>query len=74
VVVGGWVLTAVPLALLPRPLPRLAVWAAVGVFFAGQLIAALYLASEARRRAGAARVRLGLAAAATVASISTGSS
>jgi PAS domain S-box-containing protein len=65
VAVGGWVLTAAPLALLPRPLPRPVVWLAVGVFFAGQLIAAGYLAGEARRRAGAARVRLGLAAAAT---------
>jgi len=67
VVVGGWVSTATPLAVLPRPLPRPVIWVAVGVFFAGQLIAALYLASEARRRAGAARVRLGLAAAATAA-------
>jgi PAS domain S-box-containing protein len=65
--VGGWMLTAAPLAVLPRPLPQPVVWVAVTVFFAGQSIAAGYLAGEARRRAGAARVRLGLAAAATVA-------
>jgi hypothetical protein len=67
VVVGGWVMTAVPLALLSRPVAQPVVWAAVGAFFAGQLIAALYLVGEAQRRAGAARVRLGLAAAATAA-------
>ena len=65
VTVSCWVLTAAPMAVLPRPLPRPVVWLTVGVFFAGQLIAAGYLAGEARRRAGAARVRLGLAAAAT---------
>jgi PAS domain S-box-containing protein len=66
-VLGSWVVTAGPLAVLPRPLSRSVVWVAVTVFFAGQLIAAGYLAGEARRRAGAARVRLGLAAAATAA-------
>jgi PAS domain S-box-containing protein len=66
-VVGGWVVTAAPLAVLPRPLPRPVVWVAVAVFFAGQLMAAGFLAGEARRRAGAAGVRLGLAAAATAA-------
>jgi PAS domain S-box-containing protein len=63
--IAGWVLTAVPFAVVRPPLPRPVVWVAVGLFFAGQLTAAVFLAAAARRRAGAARVRLALAAAAT---------
>ena len=65
VAIAGWVLTAAPFVVLDPPLPPPVVWATVGMFFAGQLTAAVYLAMEARRRAGAARVRLALAAAAT---------
>ncbi len=62
---SGYVVTAVPLVLLPRPIPIPVTLAAVGMFAVTEFIAALYLASEARRRVGAARSRLGLAALAT---------
>ncbi len=61
----GYLVTAVPLAVLPRPLPVGLTLAAVAVFVGIELGAAGYLASEARERTGAARFRLSLAAAAT---------
>jgi signal transduction histidine kinase/CheY-like chemotaxis protein len=61
----GYVLTAVPLFLLPRPVPMPVALAAVGVFAITELFAAGYLLDEARRRTGAARFRLIIAAAAT---------
>jgi PAS domain S-box-containing protein len=60
------VLTAVPvLASATQPLPRLAVWPAVSVFFVVEGLAAWLLAAEARRRGGAARARLWCTAAGT---------
>jgi len=50
----------------PDP-PAVILLAAVGVFFLGQALAAAYLALEAGRRTGGARIRLYLAAAATAA-------
>ena len=61
----GYLVTAVPLAVLPRPLPVGLTLAAVAVFVGIELGAAGYLASEARERTGAARFRLSLAAMAT---------
>jgi signal transduction histidine kinase/CheY-like chemotaxis protein len=61
----GYLVTAVPLILLPQPLPIALTLAAVGVFTVTELLAAAFLAGEARRRSGAARFRLGLAAFAT---------
>ncbi len=62
---GGYLLTALPLAVLPAPRPLALTLAAVGVFVATELAAAAYLGLEARRRTGAARFRLALAASAT---------
>jgi signal transduction histidine kinase/DNA-binding response OmpR family regulator len=61
----GYVATAVPLFLLPRPLPLAITLAAVGVFAITEFLAAGYLAAEASKRTGAARFRLVLAAGAT---------
>jgi signal transduction histidine kinase/DNA-binding response OmpR family regulator len=61
----GYVATAVPLFLLPRPLPVALTLGAVGIFAITEFLAAGYLATEARRRTGAARFRLVLAASAT---------
>ncbi|MEV7629232.1 PAS domain S-box protein [Actinoplanes sp. NPDC089786] len=63
--VAGWVLTTLPVVVLPAPLPPPVVWPAVGVFCAVEAVAAGLLAAEARRRAGAARARLQYAAAGT---------
>jgi signal transduction histidine kinase/CheY-like chemotaxis protein len=60
---AAYVITALPLFLLPRTL--LLTLLAVGVFLVIDLIAAGALAAEARRRAGAARSRLATAALAT---------
>src|SRR5438132_3220829 len=57
--------TAVPLLLLPKPLPAPLLLATVAVIFVTEGAAAAYLAREAWRRAGAARVRLAVGAAAT---------
>jgi PAS domain S-box-containing protein len=62
---GAWLATSVPVVLLERPLPALAVWLVVGVFFVVESAAAWLLAGEARRRGGAARIRLWCAAAGT---------
>jgi signal transduction histidine kinase/DNA-binding response OmpR family regulator len=61
----GYLATAIPLVLLPPPVPVGLTLAAVGVFAITDFLAAGYLAAEARRRTGAARSRLALAAAAT---------
>jgi signal transduction histidine kinase/DNA-binding response OmpR family regulator len=65
-------LTAVPLAIATatgnaRALPQGLLLLAIGVFFASEGLAAVYLWLEARRRVGAARFRLALAAVATAA-------
>jgi signal transduction histidine kinase/DNA-binding response OmpR family regulator len=61
----GYLVTAVPLFLLPRPLPLAITLGAIGVFAVTEFLAAGYLAAEARKRTGAARFRLALAAGAT---------
>jgi signal transduction histidine kinase/DNA-binding response OmpR family regulator len=62
-----YALTAIPTLLLPRPLSPWFVLVLVGVFAATELVAAGFLAAERQRRTGSARVRLGIAAWATVA-------
>lgn len=62
---GGWLLTALPLAAAGSSTPTAVVLAAVGVFVAAEVAAAVYLAGAARRRAGAGAIRLWIAAAAT---------
>jgi signal transduction histidine kinase/DNA-binding response OmpR family regulator len=61
----AYLLTAIPLVVLPRPLPVTITLLAVGTFAMTEFVAAGYLGLEARRRSGAARIRLALAAAAT---------
>ena len=61
----GWLLTAVPLAVLGADTPPALGLAAIGVFVITEAIAAIYLADTARHRAGAGAVRLWIAAAAT---------
>ena len=62
---GGWLLTALPLAVAGSSPPIAVVLAAVVVFVAAEVAAAAYLAGAARRRAGAGAIRLWIAAAAT---------
>lgn len=62
---GGWLLTALPLAVAGSSTPPAVVLAAVGVFVATEVAAAAYLAGAARRRAGAGAIRLWIATAAT---------
>lgn len=62
---GAWIVCALPVLVLPRPLPPLVIWPSVVVFFAGQAVAAWFLAIEARNRGGAARNRLWCAAGGT---------
>jgi signal transduction histidine kinase/CheY-like chemotaxis protein len=61
----AYLVTAIPLVLLPRPIPVALTLAAVGTFAVTEFLAAGYLGVEARRRTGGARFRLALAAAAT---------
>ena len=61
----GYLATAVPLFLFPRPLPVAITLGAIGMFAITEFLAAGYLAAEARNRTGAGRFRLILAAAAT---------
>ncbi|BCJ42384.1 hypothetical protein GCM10010168_91090 [Actinoplanes ianthinogenes] len=63
---GGFVLLAVPLAVLPRPLPLPLITAAVTYFLAAEMAAAALLFDKARTRTGANRLRLMTAAAATL--------
>ena len=57
--------SAAPVLLRPQPLSSEVVWPAVLVFFAVNVTAAALLAVEARRRGGAARIRLWCAAVGT---------
>jgi signal transduction histidine kinase/CheY-like chemotaxis protein len=61
----AYLTTAIPLVVLPRPIPVPLTLLAVAVFALTEFVAAGYLFLEARRRTGAARFRLALAAAAT---------
>jgi signal transduction histidine kinase/DNA-binding response OmpR family regulator len=61
----GYFVTAIPLVVLPRPIPVPLTLAAIGVFAVTEFVAAGFLTVEARRRTGAARIRLAFAAAAT---------
>src|SRR5438445_1360533 len=61
----GYLVTAIPLFVLPKPLPVALALAAVSVFAITEFVAAGYLAAEARRRIGIAKFRLAVAAAAT---------
>jgi signal transduction histidine kinase/DNA-binding response OmpR family regulator len=63
--VVAYVTTALPLVFLPRPIPVPLTLIAVGAFILTEFVAAAYLFLEARRRIGAARFRLTLAALAT---------
>jgi signal transduction histidine kinase len=60
-----FVASAAPVVLLERPLPSWALWFAVGAFAATELVAAVCFALEGTERAGAARIRLHVAALAT---------
>ena len=62
---AAYAATGIPLFVLPRPIPVWLTVLAVAVFVVTEFVAAGFLALAARRRAGAARVRLGLAALAT---------
>ncbi|MGH2454893.1 MAG: response regulator [Candidatus Limnocylindria bacterium] len=62
---AGFAVTAVPLVLVPPPIPGALLLAAVLVFFATEALAAIFLAVEARRRGGSARTRLWVGSAAT---------
>jgi signal transduction histidine kinase/CheY-like chemotaxis protein len=62
---AAYLVTAVPLLLLPPPLPAPLTLATVAVFFVTEGAAATYLAREALRRGGGARVRLAVGATAT---------
>jgi len=61
----AWALTALPFAVLGESTPRPVLLAAVAVFVITEGAAAAYLAGAARHRAGAAAIRLWIAAAAT---------
>ncbi len=66
VALSAWALSALPvLATAMRSVPKPLVWPAVTVFFVMEGIAAWLLGVEARRRGGAARIRLWCAAAGT---------
>jgi PAS domain S-box-containing protein len=63
---AAWASSALPVVLLAAgPLPRPVIWPAVAVFFIGESVAACLLGSEARRRGGAAKIRLWCAAVGT---------
>jgi signal transduction histidine kinase/DNA-binding response OmpR family regulator len=61
----AYLVTGLPLVVLPRPIPLPFTLLAIGAFALTEFVAAGYLALEARRRVGEARIRLGLAAGAT---------
>ncbi|MCI0582979.1 MAG: response regulator [Chloroflexi bacterium] len=61
----GWVVTTIPFAVLGSGTPQPIALAAVAVFVAADVAAAAYIAGAARRRSGAAAVRLWTAAVAT---------
>jgi PAS domain S-box-containing protein len=60
---AAWLLSALPVvAAATGPMPGPAAWPAVALFFLGETAAACLLGMEARRRGGAARIRLWCAA------------
>ncbi|HEY8921143.1 MAG TPA: response regulator [Candidatus Limnocylindria bacterium] len=61
----AYLATALPLIVFPLKAVVVLVLAAIAVFVVTDLVASFYLAREARRRVGSARVRLGAAAAAS---------
>jgi signal transduction histidine kinase/DNA-binding response OmpR family regulator len=61
----AYVATALPLLVVPLRQAAVLALAAIAVFVITDLVAAFYLAREARRRVGSARVRLAAAAAAS---------
>jgi signal transduction histidine kinase/DNA-binding response OmpR family regulator len=61
----AYVVTALPLIVLPLKAVPALVLVAIGVFVVTDLVAGFYLGREAQRRVGSARVRLGAAAAAS---------
>ncbi|GAA3348979.1 hypothetical protein GCM10020358_69460 [Amorphoplanes nipponensis] len=63
---GGWLASAAPLVVLPRPLPGWVTGPVVALFFLVEAVAATLLATDARRRGGSARIRLGCAAVGTL--------
>ncbi|MEU8234117.1 PAS domain S-box protein [Actinoplanes sp. NPDC048967] len=69
-VMGGacaaWLASAVPVLLVPPPLPERVVWPTVLLFFVVEAVAGVLLAADARRRGGAARIRLWCAAVGTL--------
>ena len=64
-VTGAYLLTALPLIVLPLRQVGVLVLVAIGVFILTDLLAAFYLSREARHRVGSARVRVAAAAAAS---------
>ena len=62
----AWLLSALPVLVLPPPLPVAVVWPVVIAFFAGEAAVAWLFVAEARRRGGAARNRLWCAAGGTL--------
>jgi hypothetical protein len=63
----GYLLTAVPLFFLTPPLPVVLSLGVIAVFVVTEAVTAALLGGEARRRTGAARVRMTIAALATAA-------
>jgi len=62
---AGWIVTTIPFAVLGSDTPEPVALAAVAVFVVAEVAAAAYVAGAARRRSGAAAVRLWTAAVAT---------
>ncbi len=62
---AAWIASAVPVLVLARPLPTSVMWPVVALFFLVEAVAAALLAVDARRRGGAARIRLSCAAVGT---------
>ncbi|WP_233624388.1 PAS domain-containing sensor histidine kinase [Actinoplanes sp. ATCC 53533] len=62
---AAWIASAVPVLVIAQPLPDHVVWPVVTLFFLVEAVAAALLAVDARRRGGAARIRLACAAVGT---------
>src|SRR5688500_8855817 len=62
---AGWILACVTLMFYESPMPPLILSGLIGYFVATELLSAVYLWVEARRRTGAPAARLAAAAAAT---------
>ena len=65
-VIAGYVVTAVPLMLLPAPPPMPLVFAAIAAYATTAVTAAAYFALAGRRRTGSARARLLIASGASI--------